>query len=91
MISHGGSWAGYRSQTIWLPKKRFGVAILANTSDVDTYALAMRVVALYLGGQPAAPTPPKPPVAVKSDPATWQPFLGTYRLGPGCCCCWLTS
>jgi CubicO group peptidase (beta-lactamase class C family) len=87
MISHGGSWAGYRSHVIWLPEKRFGVAVLANTSNLDPHGLAMKIAGLYLGNPSAAPAPAKPTAAVKADPATWGPFLGTYRLGPGW---WLT-
>jgi CubicO group peptidase (beta-lactamase class C family) len=87
MISHGGSWAGYRSHMLWLPEKRFGVAILANTSNLDPRALALKIADLYLGNSPAAPSPAKPTAAVKADPAGWTPFLGTYRLGAGW---WLT-
>ncbi|MGO8930084.1 MAG: serine hydrolase domain-containing protein [Limisphaerales bacterium] len=84
-VSHSGSWAGYRSYTIWLPEKRFAAAILANTSNMDTRGIALKITDLYLG-IPAAPSTPassRPPVAVKADPAAWGPFLGTYRLGPG--------
>ena len=87
MISHGGSWAGYRSDMLWLPGKRFGVAILANTSNLDPGALALKIAGLYLGNPPASPSPAKPSAAVKADPATWDAFPGTYRLGPGW---WLT-
>ena len=84
-VSHGGSWAGYRSYTIWVPEKRFAAAILANTSNMDPSGLALKITDLYLG-IPAAPSTPasaRPPAAVKADPAAWEPFLGTYRLGPG--------
>jgi CubicO group peptidase (beta-lactamase class C family) len=84
-VSHGGSWAGYRSQTIWVPEKRFAAAILANTSNMDTWALALKVTDLYLGTSPAPSkqSPAPAPATVKADPAAWEPFLGTYRLGPG--------
>jgi CubicO group peptidase (beta-lactamase class C family) len=84
-VSHGGSWAGYRSYTIWVPEKRFAAAILANTSNMDTWNLALKVTDLYLGVPPAPATPAsaRPPAAVKADPVAWEPFLGTYRLGPG--------
>jgi CubicO group peptidase (beta-lactamase class C family) len=86
MVSHTGSWAGYRSVVLRIPEKRFAVAILANTANLDTYAMAVKVAELY-GKLPPAKESDKPrsksPVAVKSDPATWDPFLGTYRLGPG--------
>ena len=84
-VSHSGSWAGYRSYTIWVPEKRFAAAILANTSNMDTRDLALKITDLYLSTTPAPATPTSapPPDAVKADPGTWEPFLGTYRLGPG--------
>jgi CubicO group peptidase (beta-lactamase class C family) len=84
-VSHGGSWAGYRSSTIWVPEKRFAAAVLANTSNMDTWDLALKITGLYLGiaPVPSKPASAPPPAAVKADPAGWEPFLGTYRLGPG--------
>jgi hypothetical protein len=84
-ISHSGSWAGYRSYTIWVPGKRFAAAILANTSNMDPSGLALKITDLYLGipAAPSTPAPARPPAAVKADLAAWESFLGTYRLGPG--------
>ncbi len=86
MFNHGGSWAGYRSFVMWIPEKRFAVAILSNAADMNASNLSFRVADLYLG-VPAdeRPIPPvaKTPNAVKGDPTTWDAFLGTYRLGPG--------
>ena len=84
-VSHSGSWAGYRSYTVWVPEKRFAAAILANTSNMDTRDLALKITDLYLGipKAPSSPASAQPPAAVKADPAAWGPFLGTYRLGPG--------
>ena len=84
-LSHGGAWAGYRSQMIWVPEKHFGGAILSNTSDMDTWDLTLKITGLYLG-VPQAPSKQAPAgshIPVKTDPAAWVPFLGTYRLGPG--------
>ena len=84
-VSHGGSWAGYRSHTIWVPEKRFAAAILANTSNMDTWDQALKITGLYLSIAPAPSKrdPARPPAAAKADPTAWEPFLGTYRLGPG--------
>jgi hypothetical protein len=85
VISHGGGWAGYRSFVIYIPAKRFGVAILSNVGNVSETGLAVTIADLYLGISPEKPADPSrntAPRAVKSDPATWDPFLGTYRLGP---------
>ena len=86
MITHGGAWSGYRSDVIWLPNQHFAVAILANTSEMEPHDLALKVADLCVNppsDKPSTPPAPKPPVAVKADPASWEPFLGTYRLGPG--------
>jgi len=85
VISHGGGWAGYRSFVIYIPEKRFGVAILSNAGNVGEAGLAVKIADLYLRISPEKPADPSgntEPGAVKSDPATWDPFLGTYRLGP---------
>jgi hypothetical protein len=68
-----------------VPEKRFATAILANTSNMDPGGLPLKITDVYLGIPPAPekPAPVRPPAAVKSDPAIWEPFLGTYRLGPG--------
>jgi CubicO group peptidase (beta-lactamase class C family) len=86
MISHGGGWAAYRSFVMCVPEKRFAVAILSNAGNMDTSGPATKIADLYLGASPAKPSgqsSAKPPAAVKADSATWDPFLGTYRLGPG--------
>jgi CubicO group peptidase (beta-lactamase class C family) len=85
-ISHGGSWAGYRSAAMAIPEKRFAVAVLSNTSNMDATGLADKIAEIYLGTSPvksSTQSAAKAPAAVKSDPATWESFLGTYRLGPG--------
>jgi CubicO group peptidase (beta-lactamase class C family) len=85
MFSHGGSWAAYRSFTMVIPEKRFAVAVLANAANLNTYQQAMKIADLYLGTTDNAKSDkpsPKSRAAVKADPATWDAFLGTYRLGP---------
>jgi CubicO group peptidase (beta-lactamase class C family) len=46
--SHGGSWAGYRSTLLRFPEQRFGVVILANTSDMNPGNLGQQIARLYL-------------------------------------------
>jgi CubicO group peptidase (beta-lactamase class C family) len=85
-ISHTGGWAAYRSVVLRVPEKRFAVAILSNAGNMDTHGLALKIADLYLGLPPIKPLDQsrfKPSAAVKVDPATWDGFLGTYRLGPG--------
>ena len=67
---------------MFVPEKRFGVAVLANTATMNEYEQTMKIADLYLGNTaPASKQDPAPPPALKSDPATWDAFLGTYRLG----------
>lgn len=86
MFEHGGSWAGYRSAVLIIPDKRFAVAILSNVSNGPR--MAIKIADLYLGlsldkSSGSSPSPDKPTAAVNADPAAWDDFLGTYRLGPG--------
>ena len=86
MVSHTGSWAGYRSVLQRFPDQRFAVAILANTATMNPNLLAGQIVDLYLADRfTAAATAPAPPAA---QPGTkpWQPtaadlkaFVGEYR------------
>jgi CubicO group peptidase (beta-lactamase class C family) len=83
VITHSGSWAGYRSVTLRIPEKRFAVAILANTANIDPDGLALKIAEFYVDfPAPNSGKSPAKPLAIKGDPATWEPFLGTYRLGP---------
>jgi CubicO group peptidase (beta-lactamase class C family) len=51
IVSHGGSWAGYRSDIIRFPEQRFSVICLSNLSTFKPTALAKQVADLYLEGQ----------------------------------------
>jgi CubicO group peptidase (beta-lactamase class C family) len=83
MIRHGGSWAGYRSFVIYIPEKRFGVAVLSNTGDMNEAGLAVKVADLYLGNSPAKRSdPPSKETPVKSDPAIDAPKLKLPELTP---------
>jgi len=84
-VSHGGSWAGYRSTLTRFPDQRFAVIILANRSDANPGALANRIADIYLadrlGAQETAASPPAP-----DSPEPWTPsaaelaaFQGEYR------------
>src|SRR5688572_9680047 len=87
MVSHTGSWAGYRSVLQRFPDQRFAVAILANTATMNPNLLAGQIVDFYLADRfTAAATAPAPPAA---QPGTkpWQPtaaelkaFVGEYRI-----------
>ncbi len=54
MISHTGSWGGYRSAFMRFPKQRFGVATFCNYTASGPDSLAKKVAAIYLGSEMAA-------------------------------------
>jgi CubicO group peptidase (beta-lactamase class C family) len=86
-VEHSGSWAGYVSDVVVVPDKRFAEAVLCNAPDVPTHAVAIKLAAIYLPDVPQpippGPAPPKPSVSYKPNPKSWDRYLGTYRLGPG--------
>lgn len=84
-VEHTGSWAGYRSDVVVVPEKRFAAAVLCNAPDVPTHAVALKLSAIYMPDVPK-PTPPAPQpktsTSYKPTPKSWDKYLGTYRLGP---------
>ena len=48
MVSHGGSFAGFRAQMIRFPEQNFSVIVLANLSTINPSQLARKVADLYL-------------------------------------------
>jgi CubicO group peptidase (beta-lactamase class C family) len=84
-VEHTGSWAGYRSDVVVVPEKRFAAAVLCNAPDVRTHAVALKLAEIYMPDAPKpipAAEPAKPSIAYKSTPKSWGKYLGTYRLGP---------
>ncbi|MGH9844438.1 MAG: serine hydrolase [Blastocatellia bacterium] len=47
-VSHGGSWAGYRSDLMRFPDQKLSVACLCNLGTVNPSAMALQVADLYL-------------------------------------------
>jgi len=58
VVSHGGSFVGFRADITHFPDQRFDVVTLCNVSTANPSAMARRVADVYLGGQmqPAPPT-----------------------------------
>lgn len=86
-VSHGGSWASFRSYFLYFPEQRFSVVVLLNHSGANSYRLAHQVADIYLGDElkPESATV----VAEKGAsepfsiaPAELDDYTGTYRLGP---------
>ncbi len=61
MISHGGSFNGYRAELIRFPEQKFSVACLCNLGNINSTGLATKVAEIFLekhlkqpnDGQPA--------------------------------------
>src|SRR5689334_11205522 len=49
VISHGGSWAGYRGHFLRFPDQHFAVATFCNLSTSGPDSLARKVAGIYLG------------------------------------------
>ena len=75
-VGHGGSLAGYKTQTMMQLDDRIGVVVLTNGDDAGPQGIANRVMEMI--GQPlakaAAPREDKP----SWDPA-WRKYAGLYR------------
>jgi CubicO group peptidase (beta-lactamase class C family) len=51
MISHGGSWAGYRAELIRFPTQELSVVCLCNLASMDPSRLAQQVADMYMANQ----------------------------------------
>lgn len=86
-VSHGGSWAGYRSELIRFPDQKFSVACLCNLGTVNPSALAQRVADVYLAEQfktteskasTMRGTPPKLPDPITLTAEQLAEYTGGY-------------
>ena len=69
MVSHGGSWAGYRGHFLRFPDQRFAVATFCNVSNAGPDSLARQVAAIYLGDQMEPDTAGEWVAALNAAPA----------------------
>lgn len=86
-LSHGGSWASFRTYLVHFPDQRFSVVVLLNYSPSNSNRAAYDVVDIYLADKlkprtktaqkRAEPKPVKVPIAVLDE------YVGMYRLGKG--------
>ena len=51
VVSHGGSWAGYRGHFLRFPNERFAVATFCNLTTSGPDSLARKVAGIYLDGK----------------------------------------
>jgi len=87
-VTHGGSWAGYRTQLMRFPRQHLSVACICNLAQTNPSRLAEKVSEVYLGGLmsgPAAAKTPEPSAAAKkprssaADSARLSALAGAYR------------
>ena len=85
MVSHGGSWAGYRAELIRFPTERFSVACLCNVGTSNPSGLATQVAELYLANRLKSENPlsasasPAPASPVMLSPQELAQKTGTFR------------
>jgi CubicO group peptidase (beta-lactamase class C family) len=87
-IGHSGGDAGFRSQVLYFPEERFGVAVFSNLGSFDPGALSRQIADIYLAaklGRPEVLSPAAKPPAAAADlkpislPAkSLEAFVGTY-------------
>jgi CubicO group peptidase (beta-lactamase class C family) len=85
MVGHSGGDAGFRSDVIYFPGEKFGVAVFSNLSSFAPGALTRQIADIYLASklkQPEAPAAgAKPAPKEISLPAkSMEEFQGTYWL-----------
>jgi len=82
IVSHGGAFAGYRSELIRLPKLKLGVAVLCNRPDVAPARLARQMADIYAAGEfPVAAAAAEPAAAALADPARYAGVYWNAREG----------
>jgi CubicO group peptidase (beta-lactamase class C family) len=85
LITHSGSWVGYRSYLLRAPDEHLSVIVLCNRDDADTDDLANRVAEVFLKDKLGPVTADADDEAAEDKPAapSWQPrdlgrYAGTY-------------
>jgi hypothetical protein len=81
VVSHGGAWAGYRTELMRFPRQHTSVAVLCNVAQATPTIWAYRVADVILENVLA----PKPTsggnkqVASSVPPAVLQSYAGVYK------------
>ena len=89
IVSHTGSWAGYRSVLQRFPQERFAVAILANAANMNPSALGQNIADLYLRDRLAPRANPGPAASgpgrggTPSGNAGWKPTAADLKAYAG--------
>ncbi len=85
-VSHGGSWAGFRTFLLRFPEEHFAVIVLGNASRFRSGPAAYGIADLFirdrLNSRKETPrTNDRPDITV--DTLLLEKYVGTYRLGLG--------
>jgi CubicO group peptidase (beta-lactamase class C family) len=76
-VSHGGGWAGYRSQFLVFPQQHFAVSVFCNRGDANPSKLAKSVADIFLADEirrVGKKSPPQEDPQMPAPPAAqWQP------------------
>ena len=89
MVSHGGSFVGFRADMIRFPEQRFSVILLANLSAFNPSVMAIRIADVYLADlfkekseEKKKPEPEKPKFIklseVEPKPEELKAYVGKY-------------
>jgi CubicO group peptidase (beta-lactamase class C family) len=85
VVSHGGSWAGYRGHFLRFPDQHFAVATFCNLTTSGPDSLARKVAGVYLGDRMQPDSGTVWAVALDSAPrtalpvASLRPLVGVWR------------
>jgi hypothetical protein len=84
-ISHGGSWASFRTHLVHFPEQRFSAVALLNHSPSNASRAAFDIVDIYLADK-LKPLPKKAPKKPEPEPVevpieVLDEYAGIYRLG----------
>lgn len=85
VVSHGGSWAGYRGHFLRFPDQRFAVATFCNLTTSGPDSLARKVAGIYLADRMQPDSLTAWTVALAGAPrvelpaASLRPLVGVWR------------
>src|SRR5687768_14539567 len=85
VVSHGGSWAGYRGHFLRFPEQRYAVATFCNLTTSGPDSLARKVAGIYLADKMQPDSARLWTVALAGAPRVEQPatnlrpFVGVWR------------
>jgi hypothetical protein len=84
-LSHGGSWAAFRTYLVHFPDQAFSVVVLGNHAPANSSRAAYDIVDLYLADElspRSTSESEREPEPVSVPTALLHEYVGTYRLGP---------